>query len=106
VSCASSEGWGTPFNNYVKDGQSLSRFQYEYDAVGRRTALTDSYGRHEFAYDEAGQLIAARWQQMGKERFGYDAAGNMLFNREYDFTYGTGNRLLSCKRQTNPSGEA
>jgi hypothetical protein len=32
---------------------------------------------------------------MGKERFGYDAAGNMLFNREYDFTYGAGNRLLS-----------
>jgi len=32
---------------------------------------------------------------MGKERFGYDASGNMLFNREYDLTYGTGNRLLS-----------
>ena len=80
---------------YVKDSQSLSRFRYEYDAVGRRTALTDSYGRHEFAYDEAGQVTAARWQQMGKERFGYDASGNMLFNREYDFTYGAGNRLLS-----------
>jgi RHS repeat-associated protein len=80
---------------YVKDGQSLSRFQYDYDAVGRRTALTDSYGRHEFAYDEAGQVTAARWQNMGKERFGYDASGNMLFNREHDFTYGVGNRLLS-----------
>jgi len=32
---------------------------------------------------------------MGKEHFGYDAAGNMLFNREYDFTYGAANRLLS-----------
>jgi RHS repeat-associated protein len=85
---------------YTKDGQSLSRFQYEYDAVGRRTALTDSYGRHEFAYDEAGQVTAARWQQMGKEHFGYDASGNILFNREYDFTYGAGNRLLgdTCGR--------
>jgi RHS repeat-associated protein len=49
----------------------------------------------EFAYDEAGELTLARWQQTGKERFGYDATGNMLFNREYDFTYGVGNRLLS-----------
>jgi len=57
--------------------------------------LTDSYGRHEFAYDETGQVTLARWQNMGKEHFGYDASGNMLFNREYDFAYGVGNRLLS-----------
>jgi len=80
---------------YTRGADSLARYRYEYDAVARRTALTDSYGRHEFAYDAAGQLTLARWQGMGKERFGYDASGNMLFNREYDLTYGTGNRLLS-----------
>lgn len=31
---------------------------------------------------------------MGKEYFAYGASGNLLFNREYDFTYGLGNRLL------------
>jgi hypothetical protein len=35
---------------------------------------------------------------MDKERFGYDATGNMLSNREYDFTYGTANRLLTYDR--------
>jgi YD repeat-containing protein len=77
-----------------------ARFSYEYDALGRRTSLTDSHGRHQFSYDASGQLEAAKWQGMGIERFGYDASGNMLYNRHYDFRYGPGNRLLgdTCER--------
>ena len=77
-----------------------ARFSHEYDAIGRRTSLTDSHGRHQFAYDASGQLEAAKWQGMGIERFGYDASGNMLYNRHYDFRYGPGNRLLgdTCER--------
>jgi RHS repeat-associated protein len=76
------------------------RFSYEYDANGRRTSLTDGYGKHEFSYDSSGQLRAAKWKGMGVERFGYDGSGNMLYNREYDFDYGPGNRLLgdTCGR--------
>ena len=79
---------------------SIARFSYEYDPLGRRSSLTDAYGKHDFSYDPSGQLAAAKWKEMGVERFGYDGSGNMLYNREYDFQYGLGNRLLgdTCGR--------
>jgi RHS repeat-associated protein len=79
---------------------SIARFSYEYDPAGRRISLTDAYGKHDFSYDASGQLTGAKWKEMGLERFGYDGSGNMLYNREYDFHYGPGNRLLgdTCGR--------
>ncbi|NUQ65836.1 MAG: hypothetical protein HUU20_25520, partial [Pirellulales bacterium] len=54
-----------------------SRFDYEYDALGRRTSMTTDGVRTDYTYDAAGQLIGIAMP--GRTiQYVYDAAGNRV----------------------------
>ncbi|MGB2822367.1 MAG: RHS repeat-associated core domain-containing protein, partial [Phycisphaerae bacterium] len=48
--------------NYAPDDTVLSRFDYTYDAAGRRDGMTTLDGTWTYAHDPAGQLIAATFE--------------------------------------------
>ena len=52
--------------------------RYEYDALGRRTSVTDSHANHSATdFDALGRVATERDPDRGTTRYGYDAAGNL-----------------------------
>jgi RHS repeat-associated protein len=68
--------------NHAPDGSVLSRFDYTYDALGRRTSLTTLDGTWTYEYDAVGQLTHAVFTStnpaVGNQDlcYEYDAVGN------------------------------
>ena len=68
--------------NEQADGTDNSRFDYTYDALGRRTGMTTLDGTWAYEYDATGQLIHAVFTSTGGAipdqdlTYVYDAAGN------------------------------
>jgi RHS repeat-associated protein len=68
--------------NHAPDGSVLSRFDYTYDALGRRTSLTTLDGTWTYEYDAVGQLIHVVFTSVNPAvgnqdlRYEYDAVGN------------------------------
>src|SRR5262249_43028522 len=60
----------------ASDGTVLSRFDYTYDANGRRTSMTTLEGTTEYVYDDGGQLILASLPGGRIIRYEFDEAGN------------------------------
>lgn len=58
------------------DSTVLSRFDYTYDADGRRTSMTTLEGTTEYVYDAGGQLLLVALPNGRIVRYSYDAAGN------------------------------
>lgn len=64
-------------DNLKPDGSVLSKFTYAYDAIGRQTSKTDSYGTTNYAYDEAGRV--QKVEAPGKTTvYAYDKNGNRI----------------------------
>ncbi|WP_040950108.1 RHS repeat-associated core domain-containing protein [Gorillibacterium massiliense] len=61
--------------NKRADGKSISAYAYTYDAAGRQTSKTDSYGTTDYTYDADGRITQV--DAPGKTTaYAYDAAGN------------------------------
>jgi RHS repeat-associated protein len=57
-------------------GEVQSRFDYDYDAQGRRTSVTTLTGTTTYSYDAIGQLTGAAYSAGQSVFYDYDAAGN------------------------------
>ena len=62
--------------NYKADNTVNSRFDYTYDALGRRTRMTTLEGTTNYDYDATGQLISVGLPTGRTIQYQYDAAGN------------------------------
>ena len=62
--------------NHLPDGTVSSRFDYAYDALGRRTSVTTLEGLTTFGYDAIGQLTSVVLSNGRVIQYAYDAAGN------------------------------
>jgi RHS repeat-associated protein len=89
----------------TSDNTVLAFNEYEYDAAGNRTSMTDMAGTHTFAYDDLHRLISATHPAASAlpslETFTLDAVGNRLADaRITGYTYDAANRLLENSSYT------
>jgi RHS repeat-associated protein len=66
----------TSLVNHAPDGSINSRFDYTYDAQGRRTSMTTLDGTTTYGYDAAGELTSAKLPGGRTITFAYDTMGN------------------------------
>ena len=64
--------------NYAPGGSILSRFDYTYDALGRRTSMTTLDGLWTYQNDVSGQLTSITLPGGRTIQYVYDAAGNRV----------------------------
>jgi RHS repeat-associated protein len=62
--------------NYRANNSVNSRFDYTYDALGRRTSMTTLEGTTTYSYDVTGQLTSVVLPDNRTITYQYDAAGN------------------------------
>ena len=69
---------GNPLHliNYSSAGSIGSRFDYTYDALGRKTEMNTLNGVWKYGYDANGQLISVSRPNGATVQYSYDAAGN------------------------------
>jgi uncharacterized protein RhaS with RHS repeats len=78
--------------NYATDGSVNSRFDYTYDALGRRTSMNTLDGEWTYEYDAIGQLIHAVFNSANPAipnqdlTYEYDPAGNRISTIENGVT--------------------
>lgn len=63
--------------NHASDDSVISRFDYTYDALGRRVGMTTAAGAWTFGYDSEGQITSVTLPG-GSIAYTYDAAGNRI----------------------------
>lgn len=64
-------------NQVKRSGEILSRYEYQYDAVGNRTQMQDLTGLTAYGYDKLYRLTRAEYPApRGVESFEYDRVGN------------------------------
>ncbi|MFJ4453914.1 cadherin-like domain-containing protein [Pseudomonas sp. NPDC089392] len=64
--------------NFKADGTVNSRFDYNYDAMGRRTDVSTLDGNTHYDYDAIGQLTGVTLPDGRHIEYRYDAAGNRV----------------------------
>ena len=79
-----------------KNGNDLEKFQYTYDADGRRTQVESSEGMEIYTYDLAGQLTDVTYPDGSTESFTYDAIGNRVTANGETYTVNELNQVLSA----------
>jgi RHS repeat-associated protein len=63
--------------NFAPDTSTvISRFDYTYDTLGRKTAMSTLEGSWAYSYDATGQLITVTMSDSKTVHYTYDAAGN------------------------------
>jgi RHS repeat-associated protein len=88
------------YMQYVnRDGTELGFFDYEYDAAGRVSRLTDIDGLTEYSYDGSAQLAFAEHSDssVSDELYTYDKNGNRIGSHIHERNYeiDSSNRLTS-----------
>jgi RHS repeat-associated protein len=73
----------TKLINKKPDGSIISSYSYTYDASGRQTSKTDSFGTTTYTYDKTGRILKV--EAPGKTSlYSYDGSGNrQSFNETY-----------------------
>jgi len=84
---------------YESDGATVA---YEYDAVGNRTAMTDTLGVTRYEYDDLYRLVSVTDPFTGTVEYGYNLAGNRTQltypdGKVVTYTYDADNRLLQVQ---------
>lgn len=80
---------------------ATARFDYTYNAVGKRLSAVDGAGTHSYTYDNFNQLVTATHSSASNpnESFTYDAVGNRTSSHlSAQYTYDAANRLRSDAR--------
>ncbi|MFP4395115.1 MAG: PKD domain-containing protein, partial [Anaerolineales bacterium] len=62
-------------------------FAYAYDAVGNRTAMTDTAGVHTYTYDAANRLTEIQHPDASIETYTWDARGNLIGDGAFTYDY-------------------
>lgn len=71
-------GWLIHLVNCDPSGTAISRFDYTYDASGRRATMTTLDGTFTYGYDSLGQLTSVEYPDSHILSYEYDAVGNRL----------------------------
>jgi RHS repeat-associated protein len=69
-------GQVTSIINYTASNVENSKYEYEYDNLGRRVSMTTLEGKTSYGYDAIGQLTTVLLPDGRKLEYAYDAAGN------------------------------
>ncbi|MEM7112422.1 MAG: right-handed parallel beta-helix repeat-containing protein [Chloroflexota bacterium] len=90
---------------------TLSHFEYGYDGIGNRTAISTTLGVNTFAYDSTGRLIEAVYGNGEPNRvtYDYDSVGNRIaltevasgISQTTNYTYDVANQLASTETAGN-----
>ena len=85
-----------PLNRLISATYSTSEvFEYAYDAVGNRTAMTTTEGTTAYTYDAANRLTSA-----GSVTYTWDARGNLTSDGTFTYTYNAAGRLVRAESVT------
>ncbi len=71
------------------DYSTGERFEYRYDAVGNRTAMTDTDGVHTYTYDSANRLTS-----VDGVAYTWDARGNLVSDGRFTYAYSSAGRMV------------
>jgi RHS repeat-associated protein len=90
--------------SHAGSGGTLSSFDYSYDGVGNRVAVTETFTSTvaiAYTYDPLYRLTAADYSDLSYFHYAYDAVGNRLSyeitgGETITYTYDTANRMTSA----------
>lgn len=68
--------------HFGRDNALLAGYNYTYDKVGNRKAMTDARGTHTYEYDELYRLTGVTYPEGRTQEWEYDATGNRLWEIE------------------------
>jgi RHS repeat-associated protein len=82
-----------PLNRLISATYSTGEvFEYAYDAVGNRTAMTTTEGSTTYTYDAANRLTS-----VGGVPYTWDARGNLIGNGVFTYTYNGAGRMVQAE---------
>ena len=70
-------------------------FEYQYDAVGNRTSMTDTTGAHTYTYDAANRLTS-----VDDVTYTWDDRGNLVSDGTFTYTYNSAGRMVRAESVT------
>jgi len=87
---------GSPLNRLTgADYSTGESFAYQYDAVGNRTAMTDTLGTHTYTYDAANRLTS-----VDGVPHTWDDRGNLVSDGTFTYTYNSAGRVVRAESVT------
>ncbi len=85
-----------PLNRLTEARYSTGEhFEYAYDAVGNRTAMTDALGTHTYTYDAANRLTS-----VDGVPYTWDDRGNLLSDGTFTYAYNSAGRMVRAESVT------
>ncbi len=76
-------------------------FAYAYDAVGNRTAMTDTAGVITYTYDAANRLTEIQHPDASIETYTWDARGNLIGDGAFTYDYNAAGRMVRADSATD-----
>ena len=87
--------------SYGPAGNTLMRYDYEYDGMGNITAKDTEHGKYVYDYDDLYRLTMADNPTLPDESYTYDSVGNRMTSKDIpDWTYNANNELLGYEGTT------
>jgi RHS repeat-associated protein len=77
------------------DYSTGENYAYQYDAVGNRTAMTDTQGTHTYTYDAANRLTS-----VDGIAYTWDKRGNLVNDGVFTYTYSAAGRMVRAENVT------
>jgi len=74
------------------DYSTGEQFEYAYDEVGNRTAMTDTAGVHTYTYDAANRLTS-----VDGVTYTWDDRGNLVNDGVFTYTYNSAGRMVRAE---------
>ncbi len=85
-----------PLERLVEANYSTGEyFEYTYDAVGNRTAMTTTVGATQYEYDNANRLTSA-----GNVVYTWDDRGNLVNDGTFSYTYNAAGQMVRAENVT------
>jgi len=82
---------------YVQGTTTLADYQYQLNAVGNITQMTDGAGAHNYAYNSLDRLTAATHPSQTNETYAFDDVGNRTASHQgSSYSYQAFNRLVTA----------
>ena len=82
--------------SYGPAGNTLMRYEYEYDSIGNITTKETEHGNYVYEYDDLYRLTMADNPTLPHESYTYDPVGNRLSSADHaEWTYNGNNELMN-----------